>query len=200
LPFSLYMPYLITRGFVFLQIIFFVGAILFISNYGKIKDNWKNFIFLIIVFFLLLNNFTYLLSDDNNYGSSNDIRIKEGLSLFLEQITEEDKISSDLKVLSNSLVLGHENSYLPFTSESDSEFEELLNRIFYYNNPEEIYQELKDNGVDYFILTEEMTKYGIYVHDYQHPAISEELINILKEDERFNLVFDNEGLFIFQLT
>ena len=55
LPFSLYMPYLITRGFVFLQIIFFVGAILFISNYGKIKDNWKNFIFLIIVFFLLIS-------------------------------------------------------------------------------------------------------------------------------------------------
>lgn len=201
ITFSFYMPYLITRGLIFLQIIFFVGLILFFSREEWINKKYMNYIFLVLVIFLILNNFTYLLSSDNNYGSSNDLRVKEGLYTFVNQIDEEQKISSDLKILSNSLVLGHENSYLPFISKSNIvDIEYLLEDIFYDNNPYTTYEILSNNDVDYFILSEEMFEYGIYIHDYQHDPLPEELLFLLEENEKFDKIYSNEGLFVFGLN
>jgi len=201
ITFSLYMPYLITRGLIFLQIIFFVGMIMFFSREKWINKKYINYIFLVLVIFLILNNFTYLLSADNNYGASNDLRVKEGLYTFIDQIDEEQKISSDLKILSNSLVIGHENSYLPFISKSNiDDIKYLLEGIFYDNNPDTTYEILSSNDVDYFILSEEMFEYGIYIHDYQHDPLPRELLSLLEDNKKFDKVYSNEGLFVFSLN
>jgi len=198
LPFSLYMTYLVTRSFVLFQLLFFVGLVIFISMKRFEKSKLTNYLFLFIVIILLLNNFTYLMSNDNNYGSSNDIRVREGLTTFLEGINPDEKISSDLKILSNALVLGHETSYLPYNSDPE-ESRTLLKSVFYSDNDNIIYNTLSNAKVDYFILSEEMFEYGIYSHDYQEKPLSDWTRIELDSSKKFNKVYSNGGLWIYQL-
>ena len=103
--------------------------------------------------------------------------------------------------MSNSIVLGHDASYLPFISKGEFEdLEDYLYLIFYDEDPATTYDIMVENEVDYLILTEEMTEYGIYVHDYQHDPISNVFIENLEESIYFSKVFSNSGLIVFKVN
>lgn len=196
LPTSLFLPFLITKAFEFLQIIFIVGLLLEMGRNTYLRHNRR--FFLVFLFILMvLNNFTYAASVSAQYNLW-DEKTFEGVYLSNKIIPEDSILVSDLKIAGGFLVADHKNVVIPF-SVNATRSDALRNNTFYTWNSSDSLRHIYKMNVSYMVITKDMRELGVYLPSYLYPPISKDFVETIDSSDDVDKIFDNNGLFVFKL-